>query len=376
VGSEQTLHPLTSHSQTSHSQTSDPQTFHPQTWNPSEPFRPRWNIGNGHFQTIASHLLPRNVALPPAEERLIEVAPGIRVRCECSWQPVSGAGLGSGIDRREALTVVAVHGLEGSSDSQYLRGIAQKALALGMNVVRMNQRNCGGTDALAPTLYHSGLSGDVGAVVEAVVASEKLTRVALAGYSMGGNLVLKLAGEWGNSHAELRGVAAVCPALDLAASADALHDPANRLYEMHFVRRLRERLALKARLFPGQFDVSAADGASSVRLFDNQVTAPFSGFRDADEYYARAAASNVVDRIAVPTLIVHSADDPFIRILPETRGKILGNSWIRYVETAHGGHCAFLAAPEGYDGFWAEREILGFLRRADEGVNETLGVEG
>jgi predicted alpha/beta-fold hydrolase len=326
-----------------------------QTWQPTEAFSPRWGIGNGHFQTIASHLVRRAVALPPSEERLIEVAAGVRVRCECNWQP----------QRKNALTVIAVHGLEGSSDSQYLRGIAQKALALGMNIVRMNQRNCGGTDAIAPTLYHSGLSSDVGAVAQALVASEGVTRIALAGYSMGGNLVLKLAGEWGNRHPELEAVAAVCPALDLAASADALNEPANRLYEMHFVRRLKQRLARKAKLFPEHFNVAAANGATSVRLFDNQVTAPFSGFRDADDYYARAAASNVVEQIAVPTMIVYAADDPFVRIRPETRAKILANGKISYVETAHGGHCAFMATPNGYDGYWAERQIVNFLRFAD-----------
>jgi uncharacterized protein len=331
----------------------------PQTWQPTDRFAPRWGIGNGHFQTIASHLLSRAVALPAAEERLIEVAPGIQVRCQCHWQADPNK------DRCNALTIIAVHGLEGSSDSQYIRGIAQKALVLGMNAVRMNQRNCGGTEHLAPTLYHSGLSSDVGAVAQSLIASEGLTRIALAGYSMGGNLVLKLAGEWGNSYPELKGVAAVCPALDLAASADALHEPANRLYEMHFVRRLKQRLTLKAELFPGRFNVSAANGASSVREFDNQVTAPFSGFRDADDYYARAAASNVVDRIAVPTLIVNAADDPFIRIQPETQAKILANPNIQFIETAHGGHCAFLASPNGYDGYWAERQLVDFLRRAD-----------
>lgn len=322
-----------------------------QIWQPTENFSPRWGIRNGHFQTIASHLMLRAVALPPAEDRLIEVAPGIQVLCQCHWQP----------DRRNAPTVIAIHGLEGSSDSQYLRGIAQKALALGMNAVRMNQRNCGGTEHLAPTLYHSGLSSDVGAVARALIASEGLTRIALAGYSMGGNLVLKLAGEWGSTCPELQAVAAVCPALDLAASSDALNEPVNRLYEMHFVHRLKQRLALKAKLFPGRFDVAAADGASSVRKFDNQVTAPFSGFRDANDYYARAAAANVVDRIAVPTLIIYAADDPFVRIQPETRAKILANRNVRYVETAHGGHCAFMAAPNGYDGYWAERQIVDFL---------------
>ena len=322
-------------------------------WSPTEPFLPRWGIRNGHFQTIASHLLPRAVSLPPAERRLIEVVPGVQVLCQCHWHA----------QRQKALTVIAVHGLEGSSDSQYIRGIAQKALAVGMNVVRMNQRNCGGTEHLSPTLYHSGLSGDVGAVAKSLIASEGLTRIALAGYSMGGNLVLKLAGEWGSQHAELEAVAAVCPAMDLAASADALHEPANRLYEIHFVRRLKQRLARKAELFPAQFQVSAADGASSVREFDNQVTAPFSGFRDADDYYARAAAANVLDRIAVPTLILYAADDPFVRIQPKTQAKVLANPNIRYFETAHGGHCSFVAAPNGYDGYWAERQVVDFFER-------------
>ena len=321
-------------------------------WSPTEPFVPRWGIRSGHFQTIASHLLRRSTPLPPPEDRLIEVVPGIQVLCHCHWQP----------ERQNALTVITVHGLEGSSDSQYVRGISQKALALGMNAVRMNQRNCGGTEHLAPTLYHSGLSGDVGAVAKSLIASEGLTRIALAGYSMGGNLVLKLAGEWGSDRPQLEAVAAVCPSMDLAASADALNEPANILYEKYFVRRLKQRLARKAELFPGQFQVLAADGASTVRKFDNQVTAPFSGFRDADDYYARAAASNVVDRIAVPTLILYSADDPFIRIQPQTQAKVLTNRNIRYLETANGGHCSFIASPNGYDGYWAEKQVVDFFQ--------------
>ena len=325
-------------------------------WSPTEPFVPRWGIRSGHFQTIASHLLRRSTPLPPADDRLIEVAPGIQVRCQCHWQS----------ERQKALTVITVHGLEGSSDSQYARGISQKALALGMNAIRMNQRNCGGTENLAPTLSHSGLSGDVGAVAQSLVDSECLTRIALVGYSMGGNLVLKLAGEWGNDHPQLEAVAAVCPSMDLAPSADALSEPANILYEKYFVRRLKQRLARKAALFPGQFQVSSANGASSVREFDNQVTAPFSGFRDADDYYARAAASNVVDRIAVPTLMLYSADDPFIRIQPETKAKVLANRNIRYLETANGGHCSFITSPNGYDGYWAERQVVDFLQRGTE----------
>ena len=178
---------------------------------------PRRGLRGGHVQTLASYFLPRRITLPLAEARLIEVEPGAQVLCHCHWQT----------DREAALTVIVVHGLEGSSDSQYMLGIAAKGLAAGMNVVRMNQRNCGGTDRLSPTLYHSGRSQDVAAVAQNLLEQDRISRFALVGYSMGGNLVLKLAGEWGREGPpELRAVAAVCPAMNLAASADALHRPA------------------------------------------------------------------------------------------------------------------------------------------------------
>lgn len=318
------------------------------------------------MQTIASFLLSRKVHLPPAEERLIEVAGGIKLRCLCYWQR----------DRGKPLTLIVVHGLEGSSDSQYMQGIARNGLAAGMNVVLMNQRNCGGMDHFAPTLYNSSLSGDVAAVARNVIETDEVSQFALIGFSMGGNLVLKLAGEWGEeSPAQFRAVAAVCPAMDLAASADALHEPANRIYEYYFLMQLFRRFRLKARLFPGEFDASRLRGISTLRMFDDRITAHYCGFTGADDYYARAAASNVVDRIAVPTLIIHAANDPFIRMQAETLRRIAANPNITYVETDDGGHCAFLGQPSATrngsaasaapdivhdDGRWAEREVVAF----------------
>ena len=322
----------------------------------AEEFVPRRRLRGGHVQTIASFFLPRHIILPDAEERLIEVDPGVRILCNCHWQA----------NRQRALTVIIVHGLEGSSDSQYMLGIARKGLAAGMNVVRMNQRNCGNTDALSPTLYHSGRSQDIAAVARHFIAQEGISRIGLAGFSMGGNLVLKLAGEWASEGPrEFRAVAAVCPSIDLAASADALHLRRNRLYEGYFMWKLRRRLRAKARLFPGVFDPSRLRGVTSLRDFDDKITAHYCGFAAAADYYARAAAANVVDRIAVPALILHAANDPFIRILPETRRKILSNPNISLVETADGGHCSFLAQPngDGDDGRWAERRVIEFLRQ-------------
>ena len=308
------------------------------------------------MQTIASFLMSRQIHLPAAEERLIEVAPGIKVRCWCHWQE----------DRGRAMTLIVVHGLEGSSESQYMTGVARNGLAAGMNVIRMNQRNCGGMDHCAPTLYNSSLSADVAAVAKSVVENDGVSRFALVGFSMGGNLVLKCAGEWGSQGPpQFKAVAAVCPAMDLAASADALHEPANRIYEWYFLMQLHRRLRAKARFFPSDFDLRRLRGVTSLRLFDDRVTAYYCGFAGADDYYARAAAANVVDRIAVPGLILHAASDPFIRMQPATLRKIAANPNLTYIETADGGHCSFIGEPDGngYDGRWAEREVVEFVKQ-------------
>jgi uncharacterized protein len=324
-------------------------------------FSPRRFLHGGHVQTVASFLMPRRLRLPVGEERLVEVAPGVRVLCHCNWQE----------DRTTALTVIVVHGLEGSSDSQYARGIADKALRTGMNVVRYNQRNCGGTNGLAPVLYHSGLSSDVDAVARDVIARDRVSRIALVGFSMGGNLVLKLAGEWGRTAPkEFCGVAACSPALDLAASANALHEPQNRIYETYFLWALRRRMLEKARLFPKHFDPKRLRGIRSLREFDDKVTAYYCGFAGVDDYYDRASAAHVVGDIAVPTLILHATNDPFIRVTSETRRRILANPNIVFVESADGGHCAFVGLKndsshlDGHDdGYWAESMIVNFLRR-------------
>jgi uncharacterized protein len=315
-------------------------------------FRPRRFLGGGHVQTIASFLLPRRITVPKSEEQLIEVEPGIHVLCHCHWQA----------DRRSALTVIVVHGLEGSTESHYMLGIAEKGLAAGMNVVRMNQRTCGGTDHLAPTLYHSGRSGDVMAVANAFIDRDGISRFALCGFSMGGNIVLKTAGEWGtNGPPEFCAVAAVCPAMDLAASADALHHPVNRLYEQYFLWKLKARMRNKSQCFPGRYDLSRLRGLKSLRDFDDKVTAFYTGFNGADDYYARAAAANVVNKIAVPTYILYARNDPFIRVLPETRRKVAANPNIEFVETDDGGHCSFIGERNGYDGHFAERQIVDFF---------------
>ncbi|MFP5204778.1 MAG: YheT family hydrolase [Acidobacteriota bacterium] len=283
----------------------------------------------------------------------MDAADGSRVLCHSSWQPEAV--------RAQRLTAVLVHGLEGSSDSRYMRGIAARAWAAGMNVVRMNMRNCGGSESLTPTLYHSGRSPDVAAVVQHYTMRHGLRRVALVGYSMGGNLVLKLAGEW-EQRLPLCAVATVCPVIDLAPSADALHEPANRAYEWHFLRGLMRRIRRKAELFPGRYKLDGLGPIRSIREFDDKIVAPNCGFQNADDYYFRAASARVVDRIAVPALVVSAQDDPFIRLYPETRARLKANAHVDFVETRHGGHCAFLGRDRGDDIHWAEAVIVRYLQ--------------
>jgi predicted alpha/beta-fold hydrolase len=316
-------------------------------------FVPRRWLRGGHRQTLAGNFMPRENRLPAPDDRLFTVEQDVQVLCHCHWQPARGG----------RTTLIIVHGLEGSSESKYVIGTGNKAWDAGMNVVRMNMRNCGGTEKLTPTLYNSSMSADVGGVVQALIEEDRLSSIALAGFSMGGNLVLKLAGEWGTeAPAEVHAVTAVSPAIDLGISADALHDWQNRIYEYKFLYGLRSRMTRKASIYPDRYKSYPLFSIRTLRDFDDQITARYGGFTGADDYYDRAASARVIDRIVVPTLIINSLDDPFIRLSQQTRANILGNRHIRFIETQHGGHCAFIGEPDGSDGRWAERKVIEFVR--------------
>lgn len=326
-------------------------------------FVPRRWMRNGHVQTLAGNFLRRQIALPEPEPLLVEVDGQVagygpsQVLCCCHWQPPEV--------RRQRLTVVLVHGLEGSSNSQYVVGNTARALSAGLNVVRMNMRSCGGTDHLSPTIYHSGRSGDVGRVVEAIVREQGIESVALIGYSMGGNLVLRWAGEVAtHPPRQLKAVVGISPLMDLAPSSAALHEPWNRAYEWHFLRQMMARVRRRMKLFPRIYADAAVERIRSMRDFDDAIVARYGGFADADDYYAKVASSKYAGALRVPTLIVHALDDPFIRFLPETRDALMANPHVTYIETECGGHCAFLASSKaGDDGRWAEKTLLEFLMR-------------
>ena len=329
-------------------------------------FEPHGWLRSGHAQTIAGSFAPRKFALPAGEERLFRVDAETQIKGVCHWQrkqPQGSQTRPAPQDgrRRDLPVIVTVHGLEGSSDSNYARGIADKAWARGFHAVRMNQRNCGGTEGLTPTLYNSGLSGDYRAVLMKLI-EEGFEQIFFAGYSMGGNLVTKMAGELGEAAPkELKGVAVVCPALDLSACADALEKKENFVYEWHFVKELMARYQRKVKLYPERYARDGFGPIRTVREFDDEITARHFGNEDAEEYYQAASAKKVVGKVAVPLLLITAQDDPFVPYASFLRARVEENPRVRLLAPEHGGHCGFISRFAGAERFWAEERIVEFV---------------
>lgn len=331
-------------------------------WKLVNDFVPPAILRNPHAMTIAATFWPRSFhGLLPATPRLFQVDGESQVRGDGHWQK----------EPRQHPTLVLLHGLEGSSASGYMLGTAEKAWREGFNVVRLNQRNCGGTESLTPTLYHSGMSGDIQAVITELAERDRLPEIFAAGFSMGGNLVLKMAGELGEGGPRaLRGVFCVAPALDLAACADALDEPRNFIYEWHFVRGLKRRMRHKASLFPEKFpakELRALRQVRTVRQFDDAMTARFCGFRDAADYYQRSSAKRMVGQVRRPAMILTAQDDPFVPFSSFQFAELLENPHIRFVATKNGGHCAFISENSGRRRFWAETQIVEFCLQHSTG---------
>jgi predicted alpha/beta-fold hydrolase len=318
----------------------------------NQPFEPHTLLKNGHAMTIAAAFWPRRFQLPRAEDRLFQLDAESRLLARCHWQPGK---------RRDVPVLVIVHGLEGSSDSNYVLGLSENAFHRGYHVVRINQRNCGGTEALTPTLYNSGMSGDYRAVFEELCNNGGSRQIFFAGYSMGGNLVTKMAGEYGDAVPKaLKGICAVCPALDLAACADALERRDNFFYQRHFVRGLMSRYARKAKLFPERYAQNGFGPIRTVREFDDEITAPQFGYHDAQDYYEAVGAKKVVSQVRLPMLIITAQDDPFVPYASFLRAKITHNPAIRFLAPEHGGHCGFISKYRGAKRFWVELQIVDF----------------
>ena len=325
-------------------------------------FKPRFQapllLRNAHLMTLAPRYWCRGSLLQriPVEPRYFTTAPHTQLLGYCHWQP----------DRQSTQTLVLLHGLEGCSESHYMHGIASKAYRAGLNVIRMNQRSCGGTEHLTPTLYNSGLSEDYRMVFKELAHTDKLDRIWLVGYSMGGNLMLKAAGELAGTEQALAGAITVCPNIDPTECVIALEQPRNWIYHRHFLTRLKSRLRRKAALLPGKWDITGLDRINRISEFDDRYTAPDGGYRSGADYYDRSGARHVLGSITVPTTIITAQDDPFIPFSMFSHPAITTNPHIQLVAPSHGGHCGFFQQRQSHeDRYWVENRVVGIVMGSD-----------
>lgn len=319
------------------------------------PFDPLFR--NGHAQTIVGRYWPVRLDERrwPTRPQLFSTEPDVKVLAH--WNRHEDAG-----DRP---TVLAVHGLTASSCAPYMRHLAQTALSAGFDVARLNVRNCGGTERLCPTLYHSGLTSDLNSVVSQLAP----TPLVLVGFSMGGNMVLKLAGEWGDNPPDhVRAVCGISVPIRLGVCARRLGEPGNRIYEKRFLRELRRAVRIKRRIMsnrpntpntPNKLPPVRLASIRSIYEFDDVVTAPAFGFRDADDYYEQSSAAGFVSRVRTPALILQAQDDPFIPFDVFSDPAYESNPFVKLVAAEHGGHVAFLA--RGSRRFWAVDQAVSFF---------------
>ncbi len=313
------------------------------------PFVPLFK--NPHLQTIAGRWWPRRSGGKqyPVEKKLYRTEPDVQVLVET--QRPAGASRGD---------IVLVHGLEGSADAAYMRGLALCAVEAGYTAHRLNLRSCGGTEHLAKTVYHGGLTADLLAVLRALEA-EGRAPLWLVGFSLGGNLVAKQAGELGEeARPLLAGVCAASAAIDLGICAHRIGQPDNRLYELRFLRMMRARARAVWHSTPADLR-----GIRTVIEMDDRITAPRFGFTGAEHYYQTQSAAQFLDRIRVPTLFITAKDDTFIPFQIYDHPAFRQNPCLRLLATEHGGHLGFLA--RGRPRLWLEHAIIGWI--TDSGTN-------
>ncbi len=329
----------------------------------AKPFTPHKLFRNGHAQTIANQvwLRRRQRLLNSArsdEARLFRVESNAEVLVHCRWQE----------HRNRHPTMLLVHGLEGSSESIYMLGTADKAFAAGSNTLRMNMRNCGGTEHLTTTLYNSGMTADIEAVVNELIARDFLENIFLVGFSMSGNMILRVVGEGGAElPTQVKAACAVSPAIDLAACAAMLETKSNWIYRQKFVRSLRRRMRRKKELYPELYETGELKKVRTVRDFDARYTVTHGGYRDVADYYASASSLPHIKGIQRPTLIIHAQDDPFIPFDALREHSIASNPYVVSLLPRHGGHVGFVGEDgQGEDRFWAENRVAEFCRFVHE----------
>lgn len=312
------------------------------------PFQPLFR--NPHVLTILGNFWPRryDFSLYPLEKRLIQTDEDTQVLVHT--QRPTGESRGE---------VVLLHGLEGGADSGYMVSMAWDLLQAGYVTHRFHMRTCGNTEYLCKTLYHAGLTGDLYSFLQQTRAVNGGLPLFLCGFSLGGNVALKMAGELGASGL-IQGVCAVSTPIDLAMGVVRIGQRDNKVYEDRFVRRMQARM-----LATGRFPRAVVESARTIYAIDDRITAPSFGFDGADHYYATQSAKNFLSEIRVPALLIQAKDDTFVPVEMYSDPAIRQNPRIRLIVTEYGGHLGFLSRTKPR--FWLDAEVVGFFDAALRG---------
>lgn len=323
------------------------------------PFLPaRW-LRNRHLQTCLGTTLRRDPAIPGMRRRRIELEDGDFVDVDVAAPR----------DRREPGSwVLVLHGLEGSSRSQYVRGMAAALLAAGHEVCLLNYRGCSGEPNRLPRAYHGGATADVLAVMEQLSGERPGRPFAAVGFSIGANMLMKLLGEDPSLvPAGLVATVAISAPFDLERCMYFLDRPSRTrgVYRRQLLRTLRSKALRKLERFPGCIPASAADlrAIRTFAEFDGLYTAPVHGFRDAPDYWRRVSGEGYLARIARPMLIVSASDDPFFPRGYVPQAAIAANAHLTLTLTERGGHCGFVGGAVWSPTYWAEQVAAGYLAR-------------
>jgi uncharacterized protein len=311
-------------------------------------FRPLFR--NRHLLTIAGNFWPRKIdeVKFPAIRREYQIDPKITV-VALEHQPLT-APRGQ---------VVLLHGLEGSADAGYVVSFSQEALKRGFGVHRLNMRTCGGTEELCETMYHSGLTSDTHYVLREI-QGRSVGPIFLVGFSLGGNVALKLAGELGETSL-LAGVVVISTPIDLAASVREIDQLSNILYARRFLNRLRDRVRRKAWLSPELYSEEGLDNVKTIWEFDDRFTAPLFGFGTAANYYATQSSIHFLSQIRVPTLVITAKDDPLVPFDVYKSPVFKTNRALTLVVTERGGHLGFLSQRKPR--FWLDGVALEWIQK-------------
>ena len=335
------------------------------------PFTPARATAGGHRQTLLGYWFRRRLRWQAgAEDLVVEAGEDIRILARVTWQQ----------GRRESRpALVIVHGLGGCDAAGYAVATGRLALAQGWHVARMNMRGAGDAESLCPRLYNAGLDGDLLAVLAAL--GRHTATLAVVGFSLGANLALLALARGGDRlPAGLAGVAAVSPPLDLAACADAIGRPSNRLYQSYFVRDLQAAYRRRQRLRPDLYEAGRERGLRTIREYDEAITAPYGGYASADQYYQQSSAGPRLAGLTRPALVLAAADDPMVPADSVARWPLPASGLVQREMTSTGGHVGFVAATTAPGRFWAAERVMAFVTRAvdrkadeDETVRRATG---